>query len=220
MARELKRRGFPSIVVRTPRSESKTPNEDSAKAVIEALRGVHDDIVVVGVSHQGLFLPLIAAQRPVRRLVYVNALIPRPGLPFIEVLKEEPVFAPGLLEATIKSTEGITSEFLDIVLEPSLPAWLRKVIKWRARRSKAKVRINGLLEPCSLKELPKVDSVYICAAEDQAVRPEWQQRAARESLGIDAIVISGARHGSIFRTHRREVAAAVTQNLRPNDGRS
>src|SRR6516165_1391996 len=97
IAGELKRRGFPSIVVRTPRSESKTPNQDSAKAMIEALRDVHDDVVVTGVSHQGLFLPLIAAQRPVRRLVYVNALIPRPGMPFIEVLKEEPVFAPGLL---------------------------------------------------------------------------------------------------------------------------
>jgi hypothetical protein len=56
--------------------------------------------------------------------------------------------------------------------------------------SGAKSRISGLLEPCPLKELPKVDSVYICAAQDQAVRPEWQQQAARESLGIDAIVIS------------------------------
>ena len=167
-------------------------------------------------SHQGLFLPLIAAARPVRRLVYVNALIPRPGRPFIEILKEEAVFAPGLLEATIKSVDGMTIEFLDITLDPGLPAWLRKLIQWSARISGAKGRISGLLEPCPLKELPEVDSVYICAAQDQAVRPQWQQQAARESLGIDAIVISGARHGSILSTHRREVAAAFTQGLRPN----
>jgi esterase/lipase len=76
------------------------PNHDSVNAMIEALRDVHDAVAIVGVSHQGLFLPLIAAARPVRRLVFVNALIPRPGRPFIEILKEEAVFAPGLLEAT------------------------------------------------------------------------------------------------------------------------
>ena len=214
---ELNRLGFPSIIVRTPRSESRTPNQDSANAIVEALRDVHDEVVIVGVSHQGMFLPLVAEMRPIRRLVYVNAIIPRPGRPFMDVLKEERVFAPGLLEATIESTKGMTGEFLEITLDPGLPAWLRKLMKLSAWTSGAKASINELLEPCPLKELPKVDSIYICAAQDQAVFPEWQQRAARESLGVDAIVIPGARHGSILTTHRREVAAAAVQGLRPND---
>jgi hypothetical protein len=40
------------------------------------LRDVKGDVVLLGISHQAAFLPLIAAARPVRRIVLINALIP------------------------------------------------------------------------------------------------------------------------------------------------
>jgi hypothetical protein len=37
---EFERRGFPCRIVRSPRQRTKTPNQDRATAMVEALRGV------------------------------------------------------------------------------------------------------------------------------------------------------------------------------------
>jgi hypothetical protein len=63
----------------------------------------------------------------------VNALIPRPGWPFLDVLKEEWVFATGLLDATLKSADDATAD-------------VPRVRQWSARSSGVRVPINGLLE--------------------------------------------------------------------------
>ena len=94
---ELEKRGFPSMLVHSSVRGSDTPNEDRASAVVEALQNVTDDVVIVGISNQGNFLPLVAAARPIRRVVYVNALIPRPGKAFIEVCQTEQVAVPGTI---------------------------------------------------------------------------------------------------------------------------
>lgn len=56
------------------------------------LRDVKGDVALLGVSNQGLFLPLVAAARPVRRIVFINALIPRPGKSYAQVCQTEQVF--------------------------------------------------------------------------------------------------------------------------------
>ena len=76
---KLEKRGFPSMLVHSSVRGSDTPNEDRASAIVKALEGVTDPVVIVGISNQGSFLPLVAAARPIRRVVYVNARIPRPG---------------------------------------------------------------------------------------------------------------------------------------------
>jgi hypothetical protein len=59
----------------------------------EALRDVEGEIALIGISNQGLCLPLMAAARPIRRIVLINAAIPRPGRSFMEASKKERVFA-------------------------------------------------------------------------------------------------------------------------------
>ena len=76
---ELEKRGFPSMLVRSSVRGSDTPNGDRASAVVKALQNVSDDVVIVGISNEGNFLPLVAAARPIRRVVYVNTCIPSPG---------------------------------------------------------------------------------------------------------------------------------------------
>ncbi|MGH2502247.1 MAG: hypothetical protein ACRDID_07000, partial [Ktedonobacterales bacterium] len=61
---EFERRGFPCRIILSPKAPTKTPNQDRAKAMIEALRDVEGDIALVGISNQGLFMPLVAAARP------------------------------------------------------------------------------------------------------------------------------------------------------------
>src|SRR5262249_38349830 len=109
---ELEKRGFPSMLVHSSVRGSDTPNEDRASAVVKALQNVTDDVVIVGISNQGNFLPLVAAARPIRRVVYVNALIPCPGKAFIEVCQTEQVAVPGsYLDKLLKASQSITDDF-------------------------------------------------------------------------------------------------------------
>ena len=64
----IETRGFPCMIVRSPKTSTKTPNQDRAKVTVEALKSVHGDVALIGISNQGLFMPLVAAERPVRRI--------------------------------------------------------------------------------------------------------------------------------------------------------
>ena len=68
-------------------------------------------------------------------------------------------------------------------------------------------------EVCPLTELPKVEYVYICAEKDEAIRPEWEQWAAREYLHVEPVVIKGAGHANIVLNHASEVVDAATKGL-------
>jgi pimeloyl-ACP methyl ester carboxylesterase len=90
---EFERRGFRCIIVRSPRTKTKTPHRDRATIMIEALKDVKGDIALIGISNQGLFMPLVAAARPIRRIVMINAAIPQPGKSFAEAFDFNQVFA-------------------------------------------------------------------------------------------------------------------------------
>lgn len=139
---EFERRGIPCRIVLSPRQRTQTPNQDRTKVMIDVLRKVEGEVALLGISNQGLFLPLVAAARPVRRIVLINAVIPHPGQSFLEASKTERVFA-------------------------------NVITRYLARIS------PGMSEVCPLSELPKVEYVYICAEKDAAIRPAWEQRAAR-----------------------------------------
>lgn len=62
---ELQQRGFPTtfVSVGDPLS-SFTANEMRAAQIVAALKDVREPVVILGVSNQGGFLPLVAAARP------------------------------------------------------------------------------------------------------------------------------------------------------------
>jgi dienelactone hydrolase len=173
---ELENRGYSCMIVRSPKTETKTPHQDRAKAVVEALKNLEGDVVLVGISNEGLFMPLVAAERPIRRIVMINAVVPTPGKSFQEAFDFDKVFATPL-----------------------------------ARRLAE--RAPGMWEVCPLTELPKVDYVYVCGEKDDAIRPEWEQRAAREYLHVEPVVIKGARHANIIWLYFKELADAATKGL-------
>lgn len=177
---EFERRGFACRIIRSPRQRTKTPDQDRAQAVIEALRDVEGEVALVGISNQGLFLPLVAAARPVLRVVLINAVIPFPGQSFLDGSKDQRVWAN----------------------------WITRMLARRA---------PGMNEVCPLTELPKVEYVYISGEKDDAIRPAWEQWAAREYLGVEPVVIKGAGHANIvLGPYAREVVDAATDGLETN----
>lgn len=173
---EFEKRGFKCLIVQSPRTKI-TPNRDQAKAVIEALKNVKGDIVLVGLSGEGLYMPLVAAERPVKRIVMLNAVIPMPGKSFREAYDFKQVF----------------------------------VTRFARRLADKAPEMN---EVCPLKELPKVEWVYICGEKDEAIQPEWEQQAARKYLNVEPVIIKGAKHATIIsRKYAGEVADAAVKGL-------
>jgi hypothetical protein len=173
---EFEKRGFACTIVRSPRTKTKTPHQDRAKIMVEALKNVEGDIVLVGISNQGMFMPLVAAERPIRRIVMINAALPTPGKSFREAFDFKEVFATDFAAELARAAPGMS-------------------------------------EVCPLKELPKVEYVWVCGEKDDAIRPEWQQRTAREYLHVEPVVVKGAGHANIVMKYVKEVVDAATQGL-------
>ena len=174
---ELERRGYSCRVILSPKERTKTPNQDRARVMIEALRDVEGDIALIGISNQGLFMPLVAAARPVRRIVMLNAVIPHPGQSFLQGSKGQRVWA----------------------------TWITRLLAGRA---------PGMNEVCPLTDLPQVEYVYICGERDDAIRPEWEQWAAREYLHVEPVVIPAASHSNIVvPPYASQVVDAATRGI-------
>jgi hypothetical protein len=172
---EFEKRGNLCKIIHSPKTDTKTPNQDRAKVVLEALKNVEGDIVLVGISNEGLFMPLVAADRPIRRIVMINAVVPTPGKSFQQAFDFEKVFATRIARRLAQQAPGMS-------------------------------------EVCPLKELPKVEYVYICGEKDDAIRPEWEQSTAREYLHVEPVVVKGARHSNIV-YYVKQVADAATKGL-------
>jgi hypothetical protein len=211
---ELEKRGFPSMLVRSSVSGSDTPNRDRAAAVVKALQNITDHIVLVGISNEGNFLPLVAAARPIRRVVYVNAVIPRPGKAFIEVCQMEQVAVPGSsLDKLLKASQSVTDDFLRLIRNPNVTEAQLKAMQERIDASPSAHTMVGFYEVCPLKALPNVDNVYVSGSADGQIRPEWEQSAARRALGVEPVVISGAGHGNIYTKYAAALADACVKGL-------
>jgi alpha/beta hydrolase family protein len=87
---ELERRNHQVLTVDLPSEDPQAGAAEYAAAALTAFGGAGDDLVVVGHSLAGLTIPLIAAARPVRQLIFVAGMLPRPGKTQQEVLRAEP----------------------------------------------------------------------------------------------------------------------------------
>src|SRR3954454_25062964 len=85
LAPELEARGAQVVAPDLPCEDVDAGVSVYADVVDKAL-GEADDVVLVGHSLGGLTIPLVAARRPVRRLVYLCAFVPTPGEPITRAI--------------------------------------------------------------------------------------------------------------------------------------
>ncbi len=212
---ELQTRGFPTtfVPVINPLS-SFTANETRAAQIVAALKDVQEPVVILGVSNQGALLPLVAAARPVRRLVYVNATIPRPGKAFIELCNSEPVAVPGsILDKLIQGAQPVTDEFLQLRADPHATPAQWQTLHDHIRASQYARYMPNFYEVCPLQKMPAVENMDISGAADDQIRPEWEQATARRVLGVAPVVIPGAGHSTIVGQYAAQLADACVKGL-------
>jgi hypothetical protein len=196
---ELQNHGFPTtfVPVADPLS-SFTANETRAAQIVAALKDVKEPVVILGISNQGGFLPLVAAERAVRRLVYINATVPQPGKAFIEICNSESVAVPGsILDKLVKGAQPVTDEFMRLHADPHATPAQWQTLHDHIHASPYARYMPNFYEVCPLQKMPAVENMDISGSADDQIRPEWEQSAARRVLGVEPVVITGAGHANI-----------------------
>jgi pimeloyl-ACP methyl ester carboxylesterase len=181
LAPELEARGQRVATVDLAPEDQSAGAARCAERVLEAFAGL-PDLVLVGHSVAGLIIPLVAERRRVQRLVFLHALLPRPGQSFVDQLAAEPdMFNPEMFsaQAPFWEDEAVATRFL---LHDCPPDIAREAF----RRLRPEPGVLGR-EVTPLQTWPDVPCAYIVCAEDRTAAPVWARRAARERLAVEPI---------------------------------
>jgi pimeloyl-ACP methyl ester carboxylesterase len=187
---ELEKYGHQIVTPSLPVDEPAASATRYAEVIAQALVDAGDDVVLVGHSASGMFIPLVPNLRPIRRLVYLAALIPKPGASIREQLAAEPDMLNPAWVATCRagndpsSNDEVAIEYLFHDCQPEAIS-LGLTTRMRMYAEKA------MTEIFPLETLPEVASSYIVCSDDRTISPEWSRRTARERLGVEAIELPG-----------------------------
>jgi pimeloyl-ACP methyl ester carboxylesterase len=211
---ELEVAGHSVVAVDLPCDDPQSTFSDYADMVVASLEDADDDVVVVGHSLAGQTIPMVAARRPVQRLVYLCALIALPGRSFFEQLGgADPVIMLPNYEAGLGELD-----------KEGRRRWVDFGVAWSemygdcdeetARAAFDRLRPQATAPyrvPCPLGAMPAVETVYVAGSEDRIVNPDWSRRAAPERLGVEPVELAGSHSPMIARA--REVAELLQRGL-------
>jgi pimeloyl-ACP methyl ester carboxylesterase len=206
---ELERRGHRAVAVDLPCDDPAVTTIDNAEQVVEAL-GDADDVVVVGHSLGGIVAPVVAQLRPVRKVVLLAALVPRPNRSLSDVMRSEP-------ECTTEDFDKAPRHVGDhgaVTWDPDVAAGLfyracdPVTARWAAERLRPQVWTTSQ-EITPLERWPDCELVSVVCADDEVLAPDWSRRIAREVLGIEPVELPGGH--SPMLSHPANLADALTR---------
>ena len=158
-----------------------------AQALVEELRQIvyqPSEVVCVAHSAAGMFLPLLANIWHPRLMVFLAALVPRPGISIIDQFRADPsMFQPAWI--------GKNPMNDDVALEFLYHDCPRDRIDWALSTRVDFYAKRAMEEPCPLTSWPSIPSAYIVCADDRTISPAWQRKAARELLSVEAVELPG-----------------------------
>ena len=157
---------------------------DYADIVIRAI-GSRSNVILVAHSLGGFTAPLVCARVPVRKLIFVNAMIPQPG---------ETAGAwwgnTGAPQARIAAAQsgGYGAEFdLRTYFLHDVPEAVLRDGPARPREQSDSI----FQYPCEFRDWPELPIHAIASADDRFFPLEFQRRVARDRLGKEVEVIPG-----------------------------
>jgi pimeloyl-ACP methyl ester carboxylesterase len=178
-----------------------------AEAVSRALDDVQDELVLVGHSVGGVTIPLVAQMRPVKRLVFLCALLPEVGSSLRDQMAREPIEPGAVSDAEWVDCGGGTwlpaPKTARAHFYHDLPdgdaAWLIPQL-----RRQAPTPIN---EVSPLTRWPGCEVSGIICTDDRVVSPAWSRKALKDRLGIEPVELPGGHSPMVGRP--AELARAI-----------
>ncbi len=207
LATELERLGHAAVAVDLPCEDWDAHLDDNAAVVANALDGAGPEVLLVGHSLGGITIPVVAARRPVSRLVFLCALVPEPGRSLDETMGADPPSSTDEWRGArrIAHPDGAASWEPESAISAMYHDCPPELAQWAASKLRRQVWTTAR-EPCPLERWPDVPSSYILGTDDKAFPPEWTRRVARERLGVEAVELPGGHSPMLARPrHLAEV---------------
>ena len=180
----LREAGHEAIAVDLPADDPAAGLPEYADLVTSAI-GTRGNVVLVAQSLGGFTAPLVAAKVPVASLVFVNAMIPRPG---------ETPNAWGentrcaVARAAAAEQGGYSAEVdLGVYFLHDVPPEVAAAGE-RYQRPEAEVAFGSV---CDFSAWPPVPIRAVAGSDDRLFPVGFQQALARDRLGINADVLPG-----------------------------
>ncbi len=190
---ELASRGHRAVAVDLPAGDDAAGLERYAAVATAALDAAagsprdddgDGDVVVVGQSMGGLTAPLVAARRPVRLLVLLNAMVPRPGETGGEWWE---AVGQAAARAELARAQGRPEDDVDSDFSHDVPPEV-----WAAGADEPFAQSGTpFAEPWPLRAWPDVSTRVLAGRDDRFFPPALQRRVARERLGLDVDEVPG-----------------------------
>lgn len=203
--RDLRHRGYDAIAVDLS-AGGRTGLPAYADAVIDAI-GRRTDVTLVAQSMGAFTAPLVWQRVPTRRVVFVNAMIPRPGETpgdWWDNVGSEPARTAAAAREGYSPVFDLRTYFLHDVPEDL-------VAEMRAHAlSQLDERFDDV---CTFDAWPPIPTHVVAGRDDRFFPLELQQRVARERLGLESIVVPGGHLAAL--SHPDELAAVIAGYLGP-----
>jgi pimeloyl-ACP methyl ester carboxylesterase len=191
-------RGHRSVAVDLPSDDVDVDASGYARVIAGGVCEFGPEVpVVVGHSMSGIALPLVPALAPVRRLVFLAALVPAPGQRMADIQRREDIL--GDTRAVARDEHG-RSYWTST--EAAIDVLYHDCDQGEARGLAARLRPQARAphdETCPLTRFPDVPMSYLVMQGDRMIRPEWSRAAARAQLGIEPIELPGGHSPMLAR---------------------
>jgi pimeloyl-ACP methyl ester carboxylesterase len=189
----LEEAGHGVVAMDLPIEDNSATFDTYADVVCASLDDCSDDLILVGHSYAGSVIPLVAARRPVRHLVYVCAYVPDLGKSLADQLGDEPELLNTECYRGLKTDAEFRTEWCDLGLAQALmyadcdePTVQTAIARLRPQS------VSAYELPTSLAEFPSVSCTFIACSEDQLIPAACAGRIARDRLGADVIELPGS----------------------------
>jgi pimeloyl-ACP methyl ester carboxylesterase len=207
---ELAARGHRAVTVDLPAESPSAGAAACAEVVLAALQGETpppaattpeqwrtrregvpppgEDVVLVGHSLAGLTIPLVAAaDRRIRHLVYLAAMLPDPGRSVADGGRQT---VRGLGRGLVQHEDGSSSWRPAAAVEILYPDSPPQRAAWAAARLRRQ-HWRATTEVTPLAAWPDVPATYIRCADDAVIDADWARRAMPERLGVEPVTLPG-----------------------------
>ena len=182
---ELEKAGFAAIAIDLPAGDDSAGLREYTQTVVDAIADV-GSVVLVAQSLGGFTAPLVCDHVPVELLVLVNAMIPRPGETSGDWWANT---GQGAAAAEYTRKQGRDTEFDPIEdFFHDVPPDVREEA---FRMGEPPQSGTPFEQPWPLSSWPAVPTRIIAGRDDRLFPAEYQERIARERLGLTAEVVPG-----------------------------